>query len=102
MNNARRKIINKQWHAMEELKAMHAAVVAKAEEIKTELETARDEEQEAFDNMPESLQQGERGQISEQAITDLDTAIEALENITDTDIDFDEVLTALDNAEHGG
>lgn len=102
MNNARRKIINKQWHAMEELKAMHEALVAKAEEIKTELENVRDAEQEAFDNMPEGLQQGERGQASEQAISDLEVAITAIEEITDTEIDFDEAMEALDNAEHGG
>ncbi|MEM8515121.1 uncharacterized Zn finger protein (UPF0148 family) [Massilia sp. MP_M2] len=100
MNKERRKIINTQWHAMEELKAMHAAVVAKAEEIKAELENVRDEEQESFDNMPEGLQQSDRGQTSEQAIANLDTAINALDEIA-ADIDLDEAMEALDNAEHG-
>jgi hypothetical protein len=100
MNKERRKTINMQWHAMEELKAMHAALVAKAEEIKSELENVRDEEQEAFDNMPEGLQQSDRGQTSEQAIANLDTAINVLEEVLD-DIDLDEAMEALDNAEHG-
>jgi len=44
--------------AIETLKSLQEA----AEEIKTDVESIRDEEQESHDNMPESLQQGEKGQ----------------------------------------
>lgn len=37
------------------------------------------EEQEAFDNMPEGLQASENGMISEEAQENLDAAIDALE-----------------------
>lgn len=45
------------------------------------IEQIRDEEQEAFDNMPESLQQSDRGIASEEAANDLS---EAVDNITET------------------
>ena len=45
------------------------------------IEQIRDEEQESFDNMPESLQQSDRGTASEEAANDLS---EAADNITGT------------------
>ena len=48
MNNTRRKQIEK--------------LTAQIEEIKETIESLRDEEQDAFDNLPESLQGGERGE----------------------------------------
>lgn len=45
------------------------------------IEQIRDEEQESFDNMPESLQQSDRGIASEEAANDLS---EAVDNITET------------------
>lgn len=67
MNNNRRKRITE---AMEHLSL--------AREI---LEVVRDEEQEAFDNLPESLQEGERGQKMEEAADALDTAVSDLEDM---------------------
>lgn len=59
-----------------------AAKLAEAREI---IEAVRDEEQDAFDNMPESLQGGERGEKMENAASllddlagDLETSIETL------------------------
>lgn len=45
------------------------------------LQYVLDEEQEAYDNMPESLQSSERGDNSQSAIDALDTAIGELEGI---------------------
>lgn len=45
-----------------------------------DLEALRDEEQEYFDNMPESLQGGDRGSDAEQAIGSMETALELLED----------------------
>lgn len=45
------------------------------------LEEIKDAEQEAFDNMPESFQQGEKGEAMELAISGLDAAISELESI---------------------
>jgi hypothetical protein len=66
MNKDRRK----------ELTAIGAAIL----EAKDHLEAVRDAEQEAFDNLPESLQQGERGQAMEEAIGNLENTISSLED----------------------
>ena len=65
MNNDRRKATQK---AIDEL-----------EEMKATIEDLRDEEQEAYDNMPESLQDSERGQASQQAYDNLGSSVSALE-----------------------
>ena len=54
------------------------------DDLKTSLEEIRDEEQEAYDNMPEALQAGERGVASEAAVSALDDVITALEEAIDT------------------
>ena len=65
MNKARRKEIARAIELMEQ-----------AREI---LESVRDEEQEAFDNMPESLQGSERGEAMEEYIYTLEEAVENLD-----------------------
>lgn len=47
--------------------------------IESLIQSILDEEQEAYDNMPEGLQGSENGIISEEAQENLDSAIEALE-----------------------
>ena len=69
MNNARRKQITQLLEQLENLKA--------------DLDSILEEEQEAFDNLPESLQEGERGQASQTAIESLETAQSAFEEIVD-------------------
>lgn len=44
------------------------------------IETARDEEQEYFDAMPEGLQNGAKGELAQSAISALEEAIEAIES----------------------
>lgn len=65
MNKERRKKISD---------AMSA--IGKIEEL---IQNILDEEQEAYENMPEGLQASENGMISEEAQENLDAAIEALE-----------------------
>lgn len=43
------------------------------------LEQVRDDEQEKFDNMPEGLQQGEKGQAIEEAVNTLTSLLDKLE-----------------------
>ena len=87
MNNARRKAITE---AMEKT----LTVIGTLEEAKGDLESLRDEEQDAFDNMPESRQQSERGQASETAISELDEVITKLEKAIDA------ISDAQSNAEN--
>lgn len=69
MNNVRRKQIER--------------VIAKIEEVKSELVTIRDDEQDYYDNIPENLQGGERAMVSEEAIDYLDSAMDNLDDAID-------------------
>lgn len=69
MNNARRLQIEK--------------LATQIEEIKDIIETLRDAEQNAYDNMPESLQDTERGEKMESAIDALDYAADDLQECLD-------------------
>ena len=55
-------------------------MIASAKEI---IEEVKEEEQEAFDNMPESLQGSERGEQMESYIGDLENAADDLDSISD-------------------
>ena len=69
MNKQRRKRIEK--------------VIEKIGEIKTEIEEIREEEQDAFDNLPESFQYSEKGETMEQHIDNLDNAEGAAGEVED-------------------
>lgn len=64
MNNERRKEID--------------LLIDRIEGLRFDIEGLKDDEQGAFDGMPESLQAGERGELMETAIAELDEAIESL------------------------
>lgn len=74
MNNQRRKEIET---VLDELAALRSRV-----------EDLQNEEQESYDNMPEGLQQSERGEKAEQAASRLEDALTA----------FDEIEAALNEA----
>lgn len=59
------------------------SIVERIEEIKALVEALRDEEQGAFDNLPEGLQQSDRGQGMEAAVEQLEAAISALEETSE-------------------
>lgn len=65
MNNIRRKKLAKLYEELETLKSL--------------LEEVAEEEQEAFDNIPENLQYTGRYEKAEEAVDNLDTAVSALE-----------------------
>lgn len=48
----------------------------KLTDIQSDLECIRDEEQEAFDNLPESIQYSERGERMEEYISSLEEALD--------------------------
>lgn len=75
MNKARRKQL--------------AEIAEQMQELRERIELLQEEEQEGFDNLPESLQQGERGTAMEQAIEQMDSAMDAV----------DEALEALQEAQ---
>ena len=57
--------------------------VGRLKEIKEGLETLRDEEQEYYDNMPEGLQGGDKGQAAEAAVSALEAVVDEIDNIID-------------------
>ena len=56
-----------------------AEIINLIEEARERLEAVRDDEQEAFDNMPESLQYSERGETMEDYISTMDELIDYLD-----------------------
>lgn len=69
MNNARRKEIEK--------------ITADLEAIKERIEALQKEEQDAFDNLPESIQYGERGDKMQSAIDNLEYAADNIQDCLD-------------------
>lgn len=69
MNNARRKEIEK--------------ITADLEAIKERIEALQEEEQDAFDNLPESIQYGERGDKMQSAIDNLESAADYIQDCLD-------------------
>lgn len=56
-----------------------AEIINLIEEARERLEAVRDDEQEAFDNMPESFQYSERGETMEDYISTMDELIDYLD-----------------------
>lgn len=83
MNNARRKTLDTIMANYSTLYAELATIARRFDALKDELECARDEEQDYYDNMPEGLQSGEKGDAAEQAVSSMDDAIALIEAITE-------------------
>jgi Zn-dependent M32 family carboxypeptidase len=49
--------------------------------LKCELEDVMNSEQEAYDNMPESFQNGEKGERMQEIIDQLETSVSSLEEV---------------------
>lgn len=69
MNKARRKEL--------------ASIVELIEEARERLESVKDEEQEDFGNMPESLQDSERGETMQEYIDTMEELLDALDDGVD-------------------
>lgn len=69
MNNARRKQLQEAINLIEQAKTL--------------IEIVRDEEQDAFDNLPESLQSAGTGVKMEEAVSQMEEALSESENIVD-------------------
>lgn len=81
MNKARRAAIRA---ALDKISAV-------IEEEKSNLESLRDEEQDYMDNMPESMQGGEKYETADAAVNALNDFIDKLE-----EVDFSEVESACE------
>ena len=69
MNNTRRKLIQ--------------GIIDKLEDLREDIEALKDEEQEAFDNLPEGIQASERGEAMEHAAYSLEEAYDNMDSVID-------------------
>ena len=69
------------------------AIQGQAQDIVDQIDTLVDEEQEYYDNMPESFQNGEKGSAAEAARDALQNAHDELESF-----DFDTIINYLNEA----
>ena len=74
MNTKRRKAISK---TLEEYLNKETAA---RDELRCSLEMIRDEESDAYENLPESIQDGEKGEAMQNAIEALDDSISELDD----------------------
>jgi prefoldin subunit 5 len=88
MNDTRRKAIGALAKALDELRAS-------LEDHRDNAEAIQAEEQEYYDNMPEGLQAGDRGEKAQEASEYLQTAFDALDAACSS---LDEALEALSSA----
>lgn len=70
MNKTRRKLIEK--------------IIEQLETLKDEVESITEEEQEAYDNLPDGIQDSEKGETMYEAISDLEDASSNFDDIIDT------------------
>ena len=70
MNKARRKAIEE--------------IIDQLGTLKEQIESVSEEEQEAFDNLPESIQYSERGDAMSDYITDLDDSASSIDDVMST------------------
>lgn len=76
MNKQRRK-------TLATLQEQIALLVGQIEDLRSEVEAVLEEEQEYYDNMPESFQDGEKGQAAQAAIDAIQNIVDALESAGD-------------------
>jgi hypothetical protein len=94
MNANQRKQISKLSAALGAIDFTdYNAALAVVEQVLGDIESLRDEEQDKYDNMPESLQGSDRVDAMQEGITYLDDAASALESAQG------ELQTAIDDAE---
>ena len=58
-------------------------ILVKLADIQNDIECISEDEQESFDNLPESLQYSERGDNMQEAIDNLEYAVSSLEEVID-------------------
>lgn len=95
MNNVRRNKIQKLIKELGKIETSFDSSILNG--CITSLEDIKNDEEEAFDNMPEGLQYSSRGIDSEAAIENLDGALEYLEEIDEIE-DMEEIKTNISMA----
>lgn len=58
-------------------------IIQKIEDLTYDIDVLRDEEEESYENLPESIQMSDRGEAMSEAIDNLESAISSLEEATE-------------------
>ena len=97
MNNARRKASQA---VIESLKAIPVTdIIGTIGDAKATLEEICEEEQEAYENMPEGIQYGEKGEAAQEAINNLEYADNELYELSSFLERLDEAISYLEEAQ---
>lgn len=106
MNAQRRKAIKALYKDIEALRPLlekSKELTDVAETLKDQIEAIKDEEQDYIDNLPENLQQSEKAETANQAVSDLEEAAGLLEQLIISEIfDVDDLIGKLDEVAGGG
>jgi len=89
MNKERRKTLDEAASKLKNIGEMLGEInfnemVELLNSAKTEVESVKEDEQEAFDNLSEGLQAAERGQRMEEVINSLDSIADAISTLSNT------------------
>jgi hypothetical protein len=107
MNKQRRKKLGALIDRIEKIRIAVQDATTPLKDIEgicEELTVLKDEEEAYKDSMPETLQNGEKGQAAEAAVGELESALDALEGLRDAlnEFDFEGTTTSIDNARGEG
>lgn len=96
MNKERRKAINE---LVGEIRVLENKMTSLVQEIESAVEVILGDEQDAFDNMPESHQYAEKGEAAQEAINSLEYADGEIGGwISDISDKADEIISFLEEA----
>ena len=96
MNKERRKSITQ---LTSEIDCIQTQLSSEVQQIQQAVESILEEEQDAFDNMPESLQYSDKGEAVQEAINNLEYALNEFENwLGDISDKADEIYSYLEEA----
>ena len=102
MNKQRRKELKEQIEKLDDIKKDLDALMGRLEDVKTNIESIKDDEEMAYDNLPESLQDGEKGSLMQDAMNSMEDAIDGIDFIIDElngmDSNFSDAIDRIDEA----
>ena len=102
MNKRRRKELEQLKSEFEQVCLDVNEALEKLEELKENIECLKEEEEEAYDNLPESLQEAEKGEAMQAAIDYMASAIDAVDvvgaNLDEAIQGFEDVYSAIQDA----
>jgi|SRR5215471_12788291 len=74
----------------------YASLQSSARSLHEEIESIKSEEEEAYENMPESLQSSDKGDAAQSVIDELDSAMSNLDDISNENLDQDIEIPTMD------